>query len=378
MSNLHAQKLKARFIDTAPPGKYIDGHGLMLYVRESGTRQWVQRLVIQGVRRELGLGGYPLVTLKQARNKAFENRRIARNGGDPREHQSSAPTFAEAARTVHEIHGPAITNERYRRQWLTQLEQYAFPILGSLPVDVITMQVCYAVIEPIWLTKPKTARELRQRIEKVFDWVKVQGYRNDNPANSGLKAALPPQNVAVKNMPSMPYKDVPGAIRVIREADYPAHVRLAVEFLILTGARTEMVRNATWSEIDLTARTWTLSAKRMKARKGFRIPLSDRAIEILRATGSNRSGLVFRVGGKAMAEDKMLKALKASGFKDFTIHGFRSTVRVWCQETNKRDDVAEAMLAHGKSNAVEAAYARSDLFDERVTLMQQWADYVTA
>ena len=384
MSNLKPNQLTATFVrDVAKPGKYIDGNGLMLYVRVTGknqriSRQWVQRIFIQGVRRELGLGGYPLVTLKQARERAFENRSIARRGGDPRQSQSAAPTFAEAARIVHEIQAPSISNDRYRRQWLAQLEQYAFPILGSLPVDAITMQVCYAVIKPIWLSKPKTARELRQRIEKVFDWVKVQGYRLDNPANSGLKAALPPQNATVKRMASMPYRDVPLAVKAIRESDTTANVRLAVEFLILTAARAEMVRSAHWSEIDLESRTWTIPASRMKARQAFRVPLSDRAIEILRATGRNRTGLVFPVRRKAMAEGTMLRALKECGFGDFTIHGFRSTVRVWCQETGVRDDVAEMMLAHGKTNAVEAAYARSELFDERRGLMDEWARYVSA
>lgn len=234
--------------------------------------------------------------------------------------------------------------------------------------------VCYAVIEPIWLAKPKTARELRQRIEKVFDWCKVQGYRADNPANSGLKAALPPQNASVQHMASIHYRDVPEAIRVIRESDSLDIVKLAVEFIVLTAARTGMVRNAQWSEIDIDGRVWTIPAERMKTRKEFRIPLSDRAIQILKATGTN-SGLIFQYRKKAMPEAKMLNALKASGF-DATIHGFRSTFRVWSQETGIRDDVAEMVLAHSKKNAVEAAYARSDLFDERTSVMQEWADYI--
>ena len=373
---------------TAKPGRYQVGNGLTLLVKPNGSRYWCQRLTLRNgpratgrdTRVQMGLGRYPDVTLAEAREKALSNRRVARNGGDPRQSATpDVPTFAEAARIVHELHAPAISNARYRQQWITQLEQHAFPILGTLPVDAITMQVCFAVIEPIWLTKPKMARELRQRIEKVFDWCKVQGYRIDNPANSGLKAALPAQNATVKRMASMPYQEVPAAIPVIRNADKPAIVRLAVEFLILTAARSEMVRSATWSEFDLDARIWKIPAKRMKVKKGndFRIPLSDRAIEILKATGSNRRGLVFQDGGKVMPEGKMLGTLKESGFNDFTLHGMRSTVRVWCQENGIRDDVGEMMLAHGKTNAVEAAYARSELFDERVPVMQKWADFVT-
>ena len=190
MANLHGWKLTAAKVETLPSGRHIDAHGLMLVVQRSGSRSWIQRITIQGVRRDMGLGGFPMVTLQEARDMAIENRRIARCGGDPRQSQSTAPTFAEAARIGHGIQAPTISNERYRRQWIAQIEQYAFPFLGSLAVDAITMQACYAVIEPIWLTKPKTARELRQRIERVFDWVKVQGYRADNPANSGLQGSI--------------------------------------------------------------------------------------------------------------------------------------------------------------------------------------------
>ena len=160
MANLHSQKLFVAFVKAAPVGRHTDSHGLMLVVQRSGSRSWIQRIVVRGKRIDMGLGGWPLVSLAEARKKAIHNRTIARSGGDPRQHQSNAPTFAEAARIVHEIQAPAISNERYRRQWLAQLEQHAFPILGSLPIDAITMQVCYAVIEPIWLTKPKMAHEL--------------------------------------------------------------------------------------------------------------------------------------------------------------------------------------------------------------------------
>ena len=365
-------KLTDRQVRTAKPGRYQDGNGLTLLVKPSGSRSWCQRIVIQGIRRDMGLGAYPIVTLQKARDKALDNRRIARSGGDPRKRQSTVPTFAEAARIVYDLRAPTITNERYRRQWISQLEQYAFPFLGTLPVDAITMQACYAVIEPIWLTKSKTARELRQRIETVFDWVKVQGYRLDNPANSGLKAALPPQTGSTKHHDALAYQDVPGAIRVIRESNKPA--RLAVEFAILTAARSGEVRGATWSEIDLTARTWTIPAARMKARRDHRVPLSARAIQILRETGSNRSGLVFRHRGKALSDTIMLRLIKDCGF-DVTLHGFRSSFRDWCSDTGKAREVAEMALAHTVHNAVEAAYARSDLFDRRITLMAQWAEF---
>ena len=366
-------KLTDHQVRTAKPGRYQDGNGLTLLVKPSGSRSWCQRIVIQGTRRDMGLGAYPLVTLQEARKQAFENRRIARSGGDPRKRQSTVPTFAEAAREVHDLHGPAITNERYRRQWLSELERHAFPILGSLRVDAITTPVCLAVLSPIWHSNPKLARQLRQRIERIMDWVIAHEYRQDNPANSALKAALPAQNGNGKHHDAMPYQDVPGAIRVIRESNKPA--RLAVEFAILTAARAGEVRGATWSEIDLDARTWTIPAARMKARRDHRVPLSARAIEILRATGSNRSELVFRHRNKPLSDTIMLRLIKDCGF-DVTLHGFRSSFRDWCSEkTDVPREVAETALAHIVRNAVEAAYARSDLFDRRIPLMDEWAAF---
>ena len=373
-------KLTATKVKTAQPGRYQDGNGLTLLVKSTGSRSWCQRLVIQGTRRDMGLGPWPLVSLAEAREKAFRNRRIAMQGGDPRQSVTTGcPTFAEAAREVHALHSPSISNERYRRQWIDELERHAFPILGTLRIDAITMQVCFAVISPIWNTKPKLARQLRQRIEKIFDWARVQGYRIDNPANSALKSALPAQNGNAKHHDAMPYADIPRAILAIRQCDKPATVRLAVEFLILTAARTGEVRGADWNEIDMDSATWTIPASRMKASKEHRVPLANRTIEILReirGTG-NETGLLFKSRGKALSETAMLRTIKDCGFA-VTAHGFRSSFRDWCSEIAKADrEVAEAALAHTIRNAVEAAYARSDLFDRRRQLMAEWADYLT-
>lgn len=354
-----------------------DGNGLTMLVTHTGSRSWCQRLVIQGVRREMGLGSYPLVTLAEAREKAFANRRIARSGGDPRQSPGiGIPTFAEAARIVHDLHSPSISNDRYRRQWITELEQHAFPVLGTLPVDAITMQVIFAVISPIWHSKPKLARQLRQRIEKIMDWCIVQGHRPDNPANSALKAALPAQNAIVRHHDALPYRELPKAIRAILEADKPMIARLAVEFLIHTAARQGEVRGADWSEIDLESATWTIPANRMKASREHRVPLSARAIEILRATGENRTGLVFRYRGKALSDSILLRLIKDCGFQ-VTAHGFRSSFRDWCSDTGKNREDAEMALAHTIRNAVEAAYARSDRFDRRRALMNDWSGYLT-
>ena len=374
MANLHSPKLSAAFVKTAKPGKYTDGHGLMLWVKPSGSRSWVQRLIIQGKRRDMGLGAYPLVTLAEARELAFQNRKVARAGGDPRQNNRKVPTFEEAARIVH--NEQEISNERYRRQWLAELEQYAFPVLGSLRVDAITTPVCFAVLHPIWKSKPKLARQLRQRIERIMNVQIGKGYRTDNPANSALKDALGEQRAIVQHHAAMAYGDLPGALKAIQEADNQVVAR-AVEFLIHTAVRTGNVRGADWSEIDLDSATWTIPASRMKVKtKGeHRVPLSARAIEILRATGENRTGLVFHHRGRTLSESSMLRLIKDCGF-NVTNHGFRSSFRDWCSETGKSREDAEMALAHTIRNAVEAAYARSDLFERRRALMADWSAFL--
>ena len=381
MNLTHKPKLSAAKVRTiAKPGRYQDGNGLMLFVQSSGSRQWVQRIVIDGKRRDIGLGGYPLVTLAEARAKAFGNRRVARSGGNPIR-QSGCPTFAEAARKVHAIHSPALRNAKYRQQWIDELERHAFPVLADLPVDAITMRHVMSVIEPIWHSKPKLAKQLRQRIEKIFDWIIVQGHRNDNPAGVALKAALPANgNGCANHHDALPHGEVAEAIKAVRDCDKPGIAKLAFEFLVLTATRSKEAREAQWSEIDLDSRTWTIQASRMKAGREHRVPLSDRAIKILEqardhvSTGKH-TGLIFAHRGKVLGESTFLRMIKDCGFK-VTAHGFRSSFRDWCSEcTSTSREVAEAALAHTIKNQTEAAYARSDLFDKRAKLMQQWADY---
>ena len=197
MANLHSPKLSAAFVKAAPTGKYTDGHGLMLWVKPSGTRSWVQRLVIHGKRRDMGLGAYPLVSLAEARDQAFANRKRARAGGDPREREAAVPSFMEAARSLHAIHSATWKNERQRAQWIDEVERIAGPAIGHLPVDVITTAQLTELFGPIWLTKPVNAKRVRQRTERILDWAVSQGFRSDNPAGSPLKANLPKQPAAV-------------------------------------------------------------------------------------------------------------------------------------------------------------------------------------
>ena len=380
MANLHQLKLTDRKVKAAPAGKYTDGHGLTLFVQPSGSRQWVQRLVIQGKRREMGLGGYPLVSLAEARDRALSNRRVARSGGDPRHQQaiSKAPTFAEATKQVHAIHAPTWKNDRQRQQWIDEVARIVHPAIGHLPVDVITTAQLTAVFEPIWASKPVIASRVRQRTERIMDWVVSQGYRPDNPAGVPLKANLPKQTKG-EHQRAIHHSEVSGAIDAIRNSTSRDMAKFVFEFLVLTATRKSETIEAAWNEIDLEARTWTIPASRMKSGKEHRIPLSDRAIEILQAVKKGRrTGYVFHSSGSPIDGNTLNKMLAKAGIQA-SPHGFRSSFRDWCSEIAQCPrEIAEASLAHVIGERTEQAYARSDLFDRRAELMQAWADYLKA
>ena len=389
MNVTHKLKLTAAKVRTAQPGRHQDGNGLMLNVKPSGSRQWIQRIVIQGARVDIGLGGFPLVTLAEARDQAFQNRRIARSGGDPRVKPSVAPTFADATRKVHAIHSPALMNPRDRAKWINEVINHAFPTLGKRPVDQITTSEVMAVILPLWHDKPTVAKRVKQRISLVMQWAIVEGYRNDNPAGDALKAVLPRNGNGngngTKHLEALPYSDVASAIATVRASAKHDAVKLAFEFQVLTAARPNEAREAEWSEIDLDSRIWTVRAERMgKTKREHRVPLSDSAIAVLKqareklqtTTANKRSGLVFPHRGKTIDEKIMPRMMKELNIKAVP-HGFRSSFRDWCSEYARvAREVSEAALAHVVSNKVEAAYARSDLFQRRAELMQQWAGYL--
>lgn len=378
MANIHWKpKLTEKAVRTLPPGRYTDGQGLMLFVQPSGSRQWVQRIVVKGKRIDIGLGGYPLVSMTEAREQAFENRRIARKGGDPRVQPEPVPTFAEAARIVHEQHATN-RDERSRARWLTEIANHVFPTIGDHPIDQITTNDVLAAFDPIWKSKPTVAKRVRQRVSLIFQWSIVKNFRNNDPAFA-ISAFLGKvgNGHVVKHHESVPHSEVADAIAKIRASKKSASVRLAFEFLILTASRSNEVRKAEWHEIDLESRTWTIPGEKIKMGKEHRVPLSDRAIEILeQAREIGRNGIVFpnRVGNVIDEKELADTARKlALGGKP---HGFRSSFRTWCQDAGVAKDVAEACLAHVSGNDVEQAYARSDYFDARVPVMQQWADYL--
>ncbi len=268
------------------PGRYADGHGLYLVVDPSGAKRWLLRIVIQGRRRDIGLGGASLVSLAEAREKALAYRKTARNGGDPlaehRKAQAIIPTFAEAAELVHAEHKATWKNPKHAAQWIATLRTYANPHLGAKRVDQIETPDVLRALSPIWLTKSETARRVRQRIGTVLDWAKAAGHRSGENPVDGVGRGLPRQSERDEHHAALPYSEVPAFVTRLRATSDQGEVsRLAFEFLILTAARTGEVLGAQWSEIDESQALWTVPAVRMKAGREHRVPLSLRALEIL-------------------------------------------------------------------------------------------------
>lgn len=371
--------LSAAFVRTVTKaGKYTDGHGLFLKVDTSGARRWVQRIMIRGKRSEIGMGSASLVTLTEAREQALENRKLARAGGDPLQSKREAKallTFEEAARKVHKMHEPTWRNAKHGAQFINTLETYTFPRMGKLKVSEVGTADVLAVLQPIWLEKPETARRVRQRIGTVMKWAIANGWRQDNPADA-IAQALPKQGNTQKHRKSLHYDKVPEFLEKLKASNAGVTTKLALELVILTASRSGEVRLAEWSEFDLANAIWTRPAHRMKSKKEHRVPLSPRAIELLSESASlgTGKGLVFMgtVHGKPLSDMTLSKLTKALGY-DVDVHGFRTSFKTWTQErTNTARDVSEAALAHTVKDKAEAAYARSDFFEKRKILMERW------
>lgn len=380
MGNLTHGKVRALTV----PGRYGDGGTLHLVVSPRGTKSWVQRITIDGRRHDLGLGGWPVVSLAMARDRAFANRRAVADGRDPLAERRKArtPTFEHAVEKVIAIHGEAWKDGgKTASLWRSTLREYAYPIIGGKSVDQITTADVMSVLVPIWTRKHETARKVRRRIGTVMKWAVAQGHRQDNPAGEAITAALPKRLSQVRHMPALPHNEVAAAIRAVHGSRAWIGTKLAFEFLVLTAARSGEVRLARWDEIDLAAALWTVPAERMKAQRAHRVPLSHRAVELLGDAMSlrNHGGLVFPSARRKPLSDMTLsKLLKEQGIAAVP-HGFRSSFRDWASErTEHAREVIEAALAHVVRNQTEAAYARSDLFEKRRELMAQWALYVTS
>jgi len=379
----HPQKaLSPAFIRSAPPGRHADGNGLYLFVQPSGTRSWIQRLLIRGRRRELGLGSVVLVPLAEAREKALANRKLARQGGDPLAEKRRAegiPTFAEAASRVLEQKQGGWRNPKQSREWLSSLTRFAFPRIGKVPVSEVTSADLLEILTPLWHRKVATAKHVRQRLRAILEWAVAMEYRIDNPCDR-IGPVLGAQKDVTEHMQAVPHREAAAVIRKVRESGALPAARLALEFLVLTAARWGEVRWAEWAEIDRNGKVWTLPAKRAKMNRRHRVPLCGRALEILDAAQALEGGagpLVFtHGGGKPMHDSAVRRLLRQLGVAAVP-HGFRSTFRDWAaEETDHPREVIEAALAHVVRNRVEAAYARSDLFERRRTLMDDWARYL--
>ncbi len=366
--------------------------GLHLQVSKASAKSWILRAKIGDKRRDIGLGAYPETSLAVARDRALEKKVLISNGIDPIEEKKSVIarliasqrntiTFDDAADTVHETKSKEFKNEKYKAQWISAIRMYASPFIGKKPVSEIDLQDIKEVLSPIWETKTDTAKKLRGNIEAILAWATVHEYRTGtNPARwQGYLDqiyAKPSKIAKVQHYKALPIDDMPVFMKRLQgEAGISAR---ALEFTILTAARSGEVRGATWDEIDIKAKVWTIPAERMKAGKEHRSALSDDAIELLHNTprieGNN---YVFPSPRGGMLSDMSLSAVLKRMNIDVVPHGFRSTFRDWASErTNYPRDVAEMALAHTIKNKTEAAYRREDLLPKRALMMQDWANYI--
>lgn len=374
------------------PGKYPDGGGLLLRIAAGGSKQWQFRFRRSGRERYMGLGSTRTVSLTEARARALDARKLLLDGRDPIEERNKAKqdalilqtpgiTFAEACKQYLTAHSSSWKNEKHRWQWQQTIEAHVLPKIGELPVSDVDTAEVRKVLEPIWWTKTETATRVRQRIEKILDWATVRGYRDgSNPARwrGHLETQLPrmPKSERVEHFAALPYDQIPIFMTQLRDRE--ALSALALEFLILTAARTGEVINARWSEIELGSAIWTIPANRMKARREHVVPLSERAVEIVSGLKELTTGgeMVFSTAsGGPMSAEAMRRLLERMGRLDITVHGFRSTFRDWAGDcTSHPREVAEGCLAH-TVKGVEAAYRRSNALEKRRSLLADWAAY---
>lgn len=377
--------LTAKQVTHAGPGRHADGKGLYLFVKPSGARSWVLRVQADGKRSDFGLGPVDLVTLAEARAKAIEGRRLVRDGLNPshewKRKKNVIPTFAAAAREYHENIKAGFRNARHSGSWLSSLEMHAFPKIGELRVDQVDAPAIHTALAPIWLSVPETARRVRQRIGAVLDYAKAKDWRKEEAPMRSVGAMLPKHRKADNHFEAMPYSDLPEFVRSVRGKAETVG-RLAVQFTILTAARSGETRGATWDEIDLEAKVWNIPAGRMKAGQAHSVPLSPAALDILQTMSGFIAGvkgeLVFKgQHGKPLSDMTLTKVLRDAGLATVTVHGFRSSFRDWvAEQTSFPGEWAEAALAHALPNKVEAAYRRTKFLDQRRKLMDAWADFL--
>lgn len=378
-------------------GTYEDGQGLRLVVRANGTKSWVLRFQIDGRRREMGLGAFPGVSLKDARNATFERRQLLAMGIDPLAHRAEqtitkkreaqeklarATTFKALALEYIETHGAGWKNSKHAQQWENTLLTYAYPVIGDVPAEEITTDHMLRVLRPIWETKAETASRVRNRIEIVLDAARARDLRaGENPARwrGHLDKLLPPRSKVqvVAHHPALPWVQMPEFMKMLMLRQELSS--RAIVLTILTACRTSEVLGATWKEVDLKNKIWKIPASRMKAGKEHRVPLSDATCEIISGLVHLKESDYLFPGtktGSHLSNTSMLMALRRMNRSDLTIHGFRSTFRDWAAETTQYPrEVCEQALAHIRQDKAEAAYFRGDLFEKRRAMMDDWARY---
>jgi integrase len=372
------------------PGTYSAGDGLYLQVTSPEIRSWIFRYQLNGRRREMGLGSYPLIGLADARERTRAARQDVKEGRDPiearKEAQAAATlaaaramTFRACAEQYIEAHKAGWRSPIHAAQWPSTLEAYVYPVFGQIPVPDVDLALVMKVLQPIWTKKPETASRVRGRIEAILDWARARGYRTgDNPARwrGLLDQLLPPRAKVrkVKHHAALPFEELGAFIAELRKLDGIAP--RALEFLILTAARTSEVTGATPDEIK--DGVWTVPADRIKAGREHRVPLSPRAVEILEQVAPLSGKYLFPGGrkGQPLSENGLLAVLDRMGRSDITVHGFRSTFKDWASEcTAYPNEVSEMALAHAIPSGVERAYRRGDLFAKRAKMMADWARF---
>ena len=370
-----------------------DGGGLSLRVHPSGSKNWVVRTTIKGKQTNIGVGGYPEITLLKARNLAESKIKEIKAGKNPvaanREVKretlriASIPTFRQAAQDTFNLNKGKWRSERHTEQWLTCLERYAYPVVGDKRVDQITRSEVLEVLRPIWDTVTETAYRVRQRMEAVFGYAIANEWRDSNPADKTVSKALPHSPRQKHHHAALPYADVPAAIRAAHESTADQVTKLAFEFMVLTAARAGEARLADWSEIDLDAATWTIPAHKMKGNRTHRVPLSDRAVTILQEAKAfdQGNGVVFPSSrnGKPLSDmcfTNLLRRLEIAAVP----HGFRASFKDFALETFEAFGplLSEAALAHKLGSTLESTYTRTDLLEQRRPLMQSWGTHVDA
>ena len=370
---------------TKREGIYRSGPTLYLRIAPGGSKSWVQRLTIDRKRHDIGLGGYPQVSLAHARKLALQNRELAWAGGDPLalKRKSKLPTFKQAAEKAFEANRGRWRSEKTARNWEQGMNKHILPVIGELRIDQIGRAEVLRILTPIWTTKPEVARKQRNRIRAVLSWCQAHGYIEHNVAGEVIDGALPPMPAVKEHYRALPYQEVPAALETVDTSNSSLASKLCFRFLVLTAARSGETRGATWSEIDFEKREWSIPANRMKAGVEHRVPLSGAALAVLEKAKILRDGsnLLFPSSvkrGTPLSNMTMTKILRDNGLAEkTTCHGLRATWRTWAQEKTSADHaVMELSLAHKVGSAVEQAYARSDLLAKRRDLMEQWAQYV--